>query len=512
MSSLELESPFRPWSRPVRPPASVDRARFGQLLPAVARAILLLVDVALILGAFLLAYWVRFIVPDAEASALGLEQYASRGLLVALGTALLFALQGLYDVERPQPWFTRLHTIVSVVSTVLVAMATVSFFIGDHQFSRVWFAVGWVFAALGLVVWRTGAQALYGALHNALAPPSRVLVVGANAMGHELARELDGSYEVVGYVDDVGGAGGPGAASDRASEVNGYLLGAGAATATLDFPLLAPIAQLEQVVDAHEVDELIIALPANQRDQVSRAIARGFSRQVRVKFLAGLDDLLPKRFEIHRVGGRPYIAFAPAAPVSWLKRATDLLLGSLILIGLVPLMLLITLAIKLDSPGPVIYRQQRVGKDGRLFWMLKFRSMRVDADQLLEQLRSQNEASGPIFKMRRDPRITRVGRVLRRLSLDELPQIFNVLKGEMSLVGPRPPLPAEVAQYEDWQLGRLRAIPGMTGLWQVSGRSEISFQDMVKLDLHYIRNWSLALDLELLVRTVRAVLTSRGAY
>jgi lipopolysaccharide/colanic/teichoic acid biosynthesis glycosyltransferase len=128
--------------------------------------------------------------------------------------------------------------------------------------------------------------------------------------------------------------------------------------------------------------------------------------------------------------------------------------------------------------------------------MLKFRSMRPDADQLLQQLRAQNEASGPLFKMRDDPRVTRVGRVLRRLSLDELPQLFNVLRGEMSLVGPRPPLPSEVAEYEDWQHGRLRAMPGMTGLWQVSGRSEVPFLDMVRLDLHYIRNWSLGLDLE----------------
>jgi lipopolysaccharide/colanic/teichoic acid biosynthesis glycosyltransferase len=172
----------------------------------------------------------------------------------------------------------------------------------------------------------------------------------------------------------------------------------------------------------------------------------------------------------------------------------------------------VALAIKLDSPGPIFYRQQRVGKHGRRFWMLKFRSMRQDADRLLDTLRAHNEASGPLFKMRRDPRITRVGRLLRRWSLDELPQLFNVLRGDMSLVGPRPPIPAEVEEYEDWQHGRLRAVPGITGLWQVSGRSEVPFHDMVRLDLHYIRNWSLGLDLVILLRTIPAVLTSRGAY
>jgi len=144
--------------------------------------------------------------------------------------------------------------------------------------------------------------------------------------------------------------------------------------------------------------------------------------------------------------------------------------------------------------------------------MFKFRSMCQDAEQRLDALRAQNEASGPLFKIRKDPRVTRVGGVLRRWSLDELPQLLNVLRGEMSLVGPRPPIPSEVAKYEDWQLGRLRAVPGLTGLWQVSGRSEVPFHDMVRLDLHYIGNWSLGLDLEILLRTIPAVLTNRGAY
>jgi exopolysaccharide biosynthesis polyprenyl glycosylphosphotransferase len=200
------------------------------------------------------------------------------------------------------------------------------------------------------------------------------------------------------------------------------------------------------------------------------------------------------------------------ASVSWVKRATDLILISAGLVLISPLLLAVAIAIKLDSRGPILYRQERVGKNGRPFWMYKFRSMCEDADRRLEALRARNEASGPLFKMREDPRVTRVGRFIRRWSLDELPQLFNVLRGEMSLVGPRPPIPSEVDKYEDWQLGRLRAVPGLTGLWQVSGRSEVSFHDMVRLDLHYIRNWSFGLDFEILVRTIPAVLTNRGAY
>jgi lipopolysaccharide/colanic/teichoic acid biosynthesis glycosyltransferase len=153
-----------------------------------------------------------------------------------------------------------------------------------------------------------------------------------------------------------------------------------------------------------------------------------------------------------------------------------------------------------------------VGKDGRHFRVLKFRSMREDADLRLSEVQRLNEVSGPMFKIRRDPRITRVGGFIRRYSLDELPQLINVVRGEMSLVGPRPPLPAEVERYEDWQLGRLRALPGITGLWQVSGRSEVPFDDMVRLDLEYIRKRSLALDFEILMRTIPAVLSTRGAY
>jgi exopolysaccharide biosynthesis polyprenyl glycosylphosphotransferase len=266
------------------------------------------------------------------------------------------------------------------------------------------------------------------------------------------------------------------------------------------------------LIHSYHVDELIIALPAGRREQVSRLIARGFHRRVTVKVVPDLGELLPRRFQIEHVGGRPYIGFAPVASVSWLKRAMDVLLVGAGLLVLAPLFAVVALAIKLDSPGPVFFAQERVGKHGRRFRMLKFRSMKQGADQQLDTLRAKNEAIGPLFKIRQDPRITRVGRVLRRLSLDELPQLVNVLRGQMSLVGPRPPLPSEVDEYEDWQLGRLRAVPGLTGLWQVSGRSEVPFHDMVRLDLHYIRNWSLGLDLEILIRTIPAVLSSRGAY
>jgi exopolysaccharide biosynthesis polyprenyl glycosylphosphotransferase len=197
------------------------------------------------------------------------------------------------------------------------------------------------------------------------------------------------------------------------------------------------------------------------------------------------------------------------------KRMLDVTLGSILMVVILPFTALLATLIKLDSRGPVFYKQERVGLNGRRFQMFKFRTMVSNAETLLDGLATENEAeadNGQMFKMKDDPRITRVGRFLRKWSLDELPQIFNVFRWEMSLVGPRPPLPREVDNYEPEHLCRLKGIPGITGLWQVSGRSELSFEEMVRLDKYYLENWSLALDLSIMVKTVSVVLTGKGAY
>jgi len=195
-----------------------------------------------------------------------------------------------------------------------------------------------------------------------------------------------------------------------------------------------------------------------------------------------------------------------------LRRLLDVAVSLAVLLLLLPLLAIIALLIKLGSPGPVLFIQKRVGRDGREFPVFKFRSMYTDAEHRLELLLAENERSGPVFKMRQDPRITRVGRVLRRGSLDEFPQLINVLRGEMSLVGPRPAIPREVALYTPAQRGRLSVTPGLTGLWQVSGRANLSFEESIALDLEYIERQSFGLNLILLARTVPAVLTGHGAY
>jgi exopolysaccharide biosynthesis polyprenyl glycosylphosphotransferase len=194
------------------------------------------------------------------------------------------------------------------------------------------------------------------------------------------------------------------------------------------------------------------------------------------------------------------------------KRILDRLLGIGLFLALSPLLSVIAVAIRRSSPGPVIFRQIRIGEDGKPFEMLKFRSMTVDAEDRREELVESDEGNGVLFKIRDDPRVTRVGALLRRYSLDELPQLWNVVRGEMSLVGPRPPLPREVIGYSADATRRLRVKPGMTGLWQVSGRSDLSWEESLRLDLRYVDNWSLASDATILWRTWRAVIGRSGAY
>lgn len=215
------------------------------------------------------------------------------------------------------------------------------------------------------------------------------------------------------------------------------------------------------------------------------------------------------------VGGLPLVYVErpqSEAASTWLKRAFDIVGAAAVLLLASPIMAITALLIKREDGGPVLFRQERVGRDGTTFPCLKFRSMVVDAEAKLRALQSQNMADGVLFKMTDDPRITRIGKVIRRLSIDELPQLVNVLRGEMSLVGPRPSLPSEVERYHSDVMRRLRVRPGLTGLWQVSGRSDLSWDDAVRLDLYYVDNWSMMQDLHILVRTVRAVLASRGAY
>jgi exopolysaccharide biosynthesis polyprenyl glycosylphosphotransferase len=279
--------------------------------------------------------------------------------------------------------------------------------------------------------------------------------------------------------------------------------------------VLGTAGDLEEVLKRHIVAEVFIAGNGeSQRTEMQQCI--------RVLERFGIPFALPAcgfrfgraRPEYERAVADGYIHYLSVRhkPVQLaIKRLVDVAASSLVLALLAPLMILVAVIIKLTSRGPILFKQQRVGRHGRPFHMLKFRSMGVNAEELKAKLMALNEQAGPVFKMKRDPRITPIGRFIRKFSIDELPQLVNVLRGEMSLVGPRPPVPSEVARYEAWQRRRLSVRPGLTCVWQVSGRNEISFEEWMYLDMQYIDHWSLGQDFQLILKTVPVVLTGRGA-
>lgn len=281
-------------------------------------------------------------------------------------------------------------------------------------------------------------------------------------------------------------------------------------------PIVGDLEDLAPFLDQEVVDEVVFAVPGRSPEDFARALAACDERGVDV--LLTIPPAVPHNgnVEIANVTGfdMPMLGISrtPTGEVRLVgKRLLDIIVSTTAIILLSPIMLATLIAIKIDDPGPVLFKQVRSGRNGRKFVMLKFRSMCVDAEAKKKELESLNEMGGPVFKMKNDPRITRVGRFIRKTSIDELPQLFNVFIGTMSLVGPRPPLPSEVAQYKPWQRRRLSVRPGITGLWQVSGRNNIDFEEWMQLDLKYIDSWSLWLDLKILCKTVPAVLFKSGA-
>jgi exopolysaccharide biosynthesis polyprenyl glycosylphosphotransferase len=326
---------------------------------------------------------------------------------------------------------------------------------------------------------------------------ARVLVVGAGHVGKMVMQQIAGrpglGYQLVGFCDDVAWA--QNAPFGR-------------------FSCLGDVAGLDRVIADQRVDEVVIALPSAEHERILEIVSLCRDNGVEFRLVPDTFDLTLGTLEVDDLAGIPLIGLRETALHGFnlaIKRAVDVVVASVALIGASPILLLVALAVKLDSRGPVFYPQYRVGKHGP-FKIYKVRSMYQDAERRLTEVRERNEARGPTFKMKDDPRRTRVGRIVRRLSLDEVPQFWNVLAGDMSLVGPRPPIPHEVEQYDEWHMRRLEVTPGLTGLWQVSGRSDLPFDEMVMLDLYYIENWSLSLDVKIILQTIPAVLSMRGAY
>jgi exopolysaccharide biosynthesis polyprenyl glycosylphosphotransferase len=322
-------------------------------------------------------------------------------------------------------------------------------------------------------------------------------VLGANHEGRTVAQTLEREawlgYKLVGFVDD--------------DLPKGHELPDG-------HSVIGSTQDLKDLIEARNASLVLIAATAFDTARLNRLFWELQDIDVDLQITSGTIDLLASRMIVQSVAGVPllYVRRTGMDKVQrTIKRSLDVA-GSLAgLILLSPFLAAIALWVKRDTEGDAFFKQARVGRDGRLFECWKFRTMVQDAEAKRAELEPLSEGPGLLFKLKEDPRITRVGKVLRRYSVDELPQLWNVFKGEMSLVGPRPALPTEVEQYDDWVRNRLKVKPGMTGLWQVSGRTETSFSDYVRYDLFYIQNWSLSLDLWILWRTLRAVFSAEGA-
>jgi exopolysaccharide biosynthesis polyprenyl glycosylphosphotransferase len=329
----------------------------------------------------------------------------------------------------------------------------------------------------------------------------RALVVGSEAEVTTLVRRISSTpeppYSVIGVVLD--------GCESRVIEV-----------ANRSIPVLAGLSTIATAVASTEADIVIVAGQHSGNQDFIRDLSWSLEEtSAGLALASGLVDVANPRIHVRSVDGMPLMhvelpTFSGGKHVT--KRSFDVVMSGLALLVLAPLFAVIAIAIKLDSRGTVLFRQERVGKDGRTFAMLKFRSMIPNAEDELTNLLQQNEGAGILFKLRKDPRVTRLGAFLRRYSLDELPQLWNIFVGDMSMVGPRPPLPREVSQYQASANRRLYIKPGLTGLWQVSGRSDLTWDQSIRLDLYYVANWSLVGDIHIMWRTVKVVLNPTGAY
>lgn len=426
------------------------------------------------------------------------DQYVPLGIGLALIAVFFFRLEGIYAPARGRGFLDEVYMLVKGTTIATLMTMAVTFVWRPLVYSRAMYLIAAIIVVFFLAITRAVERSVRARLRKRGIGVDRILIVGAGEVGRALMRNIvaqpDLGYRVLGFLDDD---------PERGNTDLGR------------FPALGDTLNLPRLLSEMAVDEVIVALPWSARSKIVSIMEQCQAAQVRAKAVPDFFQLSLSRVAMDDVGGVPLIALRePRIGMvnSYVKRAFDIFFGLMILAFFSPLFPIIMLAISLDSRGPIIFRQKRLGRNGKPFLAYKFRSMREGAEEEQPKFNGLNEATGPLFKIRDDPRLTRVGKIIRRTSLDELPQIFNVLKGDMSLVGPRPPILSEVEQYADWHKQRLEVSPGVTGLWQVSGRSELTFDEMVMLDIYYIENWSPWMDFWILVKTVPTVLLARGAY
>ncbi len=458
-------------------------------------ALRVLADGMAVSAALFLASVIRFeILPGSPA------RRVDYTLLTVLATPVLVLLFYLYGLYEPRQVLGPVNEFKQVFHGVVAGSALI--FVADSLLNLK-LARGWALLAMasGFVIVggeRLVVRKVLHFLRRRGGDQTRAIILGTNHEAKTVARTLEREawlgYRILGFVDDTTSAG--------QEVVNGHAV-------------LGSTGQLKELVHSYDATLVLVAASAFDAARLNRLFWELQDSDVDLQITSGTIDLLASRVVVQSVAGVPLLYVRRSGMDRFqrtAKRSMDLVGSAVGLVLLAPFLALIAVWVKRDSPGGVFFRQVRVGRDGRHFKVWKFRTMVQDAERRRAELEHLSEGPGLLFKLRDDPRVTRAGRFLRRYSLDELPQLFNVLTGEMSLVGPRPALPLEVEQYDDWVRNRLNVKPGITGLWQVSGRTETSFTDYVRYDLFYIQNWSLYLDLWIIWRTFRAVVTAEGAH
>ncbi|MGC3953799.1 MAG: sugar transferase [Propionicimonas sp.] len=463
--------------------------------PQAQRAVLYSIDAVTVVIAAVIALTARNLLPFGDATVLSRE---FMGVTALIGLAWIAGLAafGAYSIRHLRAGVTEYKRVITATAAVAGAVGIICYLL-DARYPRgafiLWFALG----MLGLVVSRFIRRQLMHRLHRKGLLLTPILVAGADhhvdAIAGVLRRENWLGYRVIGAVT-----------RERATE-----------TAT-GLPVLGTLDQVDTVIADHGIDTVIFTEGAfDTSDDFRRLAWKLEEHDTQLMVVPTLTDIGSHRLDVRPMAGLPLVDVDRPQAINagrWIKRAFDLAGSAALLVMASPLLALTALAIKLEDGGPVIFRQPRVGLKGEEFYCLKFRSMCVDAEARLAELQAKNEGAGLLFKMADDPRITKVGKFIRRFSIDELPQLWNAFRGDMSLVGPRPALPREVAQYDSDTMRRLDVRPGLTGLWQVSGRSNLSWEDTVRLDLYYVDNWSMTQDLMILAKTAKAVVGSDGAY
>lgn len=418
-------------------------------------------------------------------------------LIIGFLWVTTFLILDVYTPRRIIRWVDEIQRIVLAHTIAALSLAGL-LYLGNIQLLRLTFIYFYILTFCLLILYRSILRIWHRLRHDISNSVARILVAGAGQVGHELVDEFQRQQwpgvELVGFLDDE-------------PEKQGKRIH--------DIPVLGTLQQAADIARARRVDEVLIALPAQAHERIVNLITTLQDLPVRIRIAPDYVSLAFFGATVESLGGIPLIGLRDPAINEFqrfMKRILDILLATVALVCSAPLWLAIALAIKLEDNGPIFYFADRVGENGQLFKMLKFRSMVVNADKLQAQVNNVDDQGHVIHKIAHDPRVTKVGHFIRHTSLDELPQLLNVLAGEMSMVGPRPEQPWLVAQYEPWQRKRLAVPQGITGWWQVNGRSDNLMHLHTEQDIYYIQNYSLWLDIQILWRTITVVARGKGAY